>query len=56
MKKIDKRRLNEEDKKTIRDKVIRKINNRLKSRYSDIHIPVERVSKKVDESLSLFFD
>jgi hypothetical protein len=55
MKKIDKRRLNEDDKKIIRNKVIRKINNRLKSRYSDIHIPVESVSKKVDESLFYFF-
>jgi hypothetical protein len=56
MKKIDKRRLNEDDKKIIRDKVIRKINNRLKLRYSDINIPVEIVSKNVDESLFLFFD
>ena len=56
MKKIDKRRLNDADKKIIRDKVIRKINNRLKLRYSDIHIPVDSISKKVDESLSYFFN
>ena len=54
MKKINERRLNEDDKDIIRNKVIRKINNRLKSRYSDIHIPLESISKKVDESLFLF--
>lgn len=56
MKKIDKRRLNADDKKIIRDKVIRKINNLLESKYSDIVIPAEIVPKKVDESLFYFFD
>lgn len=55
MKKIDKRRLNESDKKTVRNKVIRKINNLLKSKYSDIPITSEIISKKVDESLFYFF-
>ena len=38
MKKIDKRKLNSEDKKILREKVIKKINNQIRTKYVDINV------------------
>jgi len=56
IKKISKINLNDRDKKVIRDKVIRKIENDLKRKYNDIKVPKEAISKKVDEELFSFFN
>jgi len=56
MKKIDKRTLNNEDKKKIKDKVLIKIINNLKSKYSDINIDRDTIKKTVDEEINSFFE
>ena len=55
MKKISKINLKDNDKKVIRDKVIRKIKNRLKTKYNDIIIPQGIITKKVNQELYFFF-
>ena len=56
IKKINKKKLNDKDKKLIRNKVIRRIKNRLKTRYSDVIIPQGAIYKKVDEELLFFLE
>lgn len=55
MKKIDRRTLNNEDKKEIKDKVLIKIINKLKSKYSDINIDKDTLKRIVDEEINSFF-
>jgi len=55
IKKINKINLNDKDKKVIRNKVIRKIKNRLKTKYSDVVVSQEIITQKVDEELYFFF-
>ena len=55
IKKINRVNLNDKDKKIIRTRVIRKINSRLRSKYSDVKISQREITKKVDEELSYFF-
>ena len=56
MKKIDKRILNNEDKKKIKDKVLIKIINKLKSKYSDIKVNRDTIKRIVDEEINSFFE
>ena len=56
LKKIDKRKLNNKDKKVLREKVIRKINNQLKLKYSDVKVSEDVIVKVVDKELESFFE
>jgi len=56
IRKIDRINLNDKDKKQIRIKVIRKIENTLKTKYQDVKVSQEEIFKKVDEELSYFFN
>jgi hypothetical protein len=55
IKKINKRKLNNDDKKILRNKVIKKINNSLLTKYPDIRIEDNIVIKTTDRELELFF-
>jgi len=55
IKKINRVKLSERDKQIIKNKVIRKINNRLKSKYPDVKISQKEIRRRVDEELFYFF-
>ena len=56
MKKVSKVNFNDKDKKIVRNKVIKKIINRLKTKYSDVVVPKSIIQQRVDEELPFFFN
>ena len=56
MKKASKVNFNNDAKKIVRNKVIKKIINRLKTKYSDVAVPKGIVQQRVDEELPFFFN
>ena len=56
MKKIDRRKLNDEDKKKIKNRVLGKIINMLKSKYSDVNVNKDTIKKIVDEEIDSFLN
>ena len=56
MKKIDRRKLNDEDKKMLKEKVIAKINNQLNFKYEDIKINKEIVEGIVNKEIESFLE
>lgn len=56
MRKIDRRKLNDEDKKEIKEKIIKKIINRLNDKYNDVKISQDIVVEIIHKEINLFFD
>jgi hypothetical protein len=56
LKKLDKTNLNEKDKKQIKEKVVRKIQSILRSKYPDIKVSQKDIKKRVDKELFYFFE
>jgi hypothetical protein len=55
LKKINEMNLTEFDKKIIKEKIIRKIQNKLITKYPDIEISEEVILNAIDEELSMAF-
>ena len=54
LKKINRLNLNDEDKRLIRKKVIKKIQDDLKQKYADVSVPKEVIVDKVNEEIGSF--
>lgn len=55
LKKINEMNLTDNDKKAIKEKIIRKIKNKLVSKYPDISVSEESINNAANEELELIF-